>query len=129
MTIQQAANELGVSTKTLRRWEAKGFFVPVRQEVTNVRLYKVVDIEYWKKFINLDKALREHLNNLLAIRKALDKFIITTPLNGDIRPPLNGKEFMRAHKAMTEWDKKYKQINQDMGEFACSMFQARKDIK
>src|SRR6266568_2799585 len=38
LTIQQAANLLGVSTKTLRRWEEKGFIKPQRT-VGNQRRY------------------------------------------------------------------------------------------
>ena len=38
LTIQQAANLLGVSSKTLRRWEAKGFLTPHRT-IGNQRRY------------------------------------------------------------------------------------------
>ena len=38
LTIQQAADLLGVSTKTLRRWEAKGVIIPQRT-IGNQRRY------------------------------------------------------------------------------------------
>ncbi|MEK7186103.1 MAG: MerR family DNA-binding transcriptional regulator, partial [Patescibacteria group bacterium] len=47
LTIQQAANLLGVSTKTLRRWEAKGILVPQRTP-GNQRRYTQSQIDRFK---------------------------------------------------------------------------------
>jgi len=43
ISIQKAADILGVTTKTLRRWEAKGVLVPTRT-AGNQRRYLVSDI-------------------------------------------------------------------------------------
>ena len=51
MTIKQVADELGVSTKTLRRWEANGYLVPERDSDTKVRLYHPYQIGYWKRML------------------------------------------------------------------------------
>src|SRR5947199_78327 len=48
LTIQQAANLLGVSTKTLRRWEAKGVLTPERTP-GNQRRYLLPEIEAFKQ--------------------------------------------------------------------------------
>ena len=48
LTIQQAANILGVSTKTLRRWDAAGRFVPKRTS-GNQRRYSRDQVEEYRK--------------------------------------------------------------------------------
>ena len=47
-TIQEAANVLGVSTKTLRRWDLRGLFVPTRT-IGNQRRYTPEQIQEFKK--------------------------------------------------------------------------------
>src|SRR6266700_433180 len=44
LTIQQAADLLGVSTKTLRRWETKGNLIPQRT-MGNQRRYSKAELE------------------------------------------------------------------------------------
>jgi excisionase family DNA binding protein len=48
LSIQEAANLLKVSTKTLRRWEALGKLVPVRTTGGH-RRYQTADVLYFKK--------------------------------------------------------------------------------
>ncbi len=48
LTIQQAADMLGVSTKTLRRWEARGVLVPERT-VGNQRRYTLSELQAFKQ--------------------------------------------------------------------------------
>jgi len=43
LTIQQAADLLGVSSKTLRRWEAKGHLTPQRT-IGNQRRYSRIEL-------------------------------------------------------------------------------------
>lgn len=128
MTIQQVANELAVSTKTLRRWEEKRYFVPERQDTTNIRLYHTWVVGYWKRFLELDRALRKHLKLLGNLRKELDKFIITKPLDGVIRPPLDGRAFQKAHDAVEKWELIYKEMLKELVEYPNLMRQAKKDI-
>ena len=47
LTIQQVSEKLGVATKTLRRWEAKGVIKPQRT-IGNQRRYTLADIEALK---------------------------------------------------------------------------------
>ena len=53
LTIQKAAHFLGVSTKTLRRWESAGKLVPIRT-IGNQRRYTIEELqEYKEKTANL----------------------------------------------------------------------------
>ena len=45
MSIQEAADLLGVSPQTLRKWEKKGDLVPYRNPINHYRMYKVGQIE------------------------------------------------------------------------------------
>ena len=46
MQISEAAKKLGVSAKTLRRWESLDKFVPeARHPINNYRLYSVKQVE------------------------------------------------------------------------------------
>ncbi|MCH7530095.1 helix-turn-helix domain-containing protein [Patescibacteria group bacterium] len=45
MTIQEAADALGVSSQTLRNWEKAGELIPYRNPINKYRMYKVSQIE------------------------------------------------------------------------------------
>jgi len=49
LTMKQVSEILGVSSMTLRRWDARGILKPFRPALQNVRRYKKEDII---KFIN-----------------------------------------------------------------------------
>jgi len=75
MTIQQVADELSKSTKTLRRWEKEGVLIPdKKEEVTRVRLYSPDHIRRWKRSLQLSRLLREQTKLIHTLNKELDKF-------------------------------------------------------
>ena len=45
LSIQEAADLLGVSPQTLRKWEKQGDLVPYRNPINRYRMYKVSQIE------------------------------------------------------------------------------------
>ena len=49
LTMKRVSEMLGVSSMTLRRWDAKGILKPFRPTLRNVRRYRKQDII---KFIN-----------------------------------------------------------------------------
>lgn len=51
LTINRAAELLGVAPATLRRWDEAGKFVPVRHPMNGYRLYRVADLERLKRSI------------------------------------------------------------------------------
>jgi len=45
MNIKEAAEYLGISTTTIKRWEKLGRIKSVRHPINNYRLYKVEDLQ------------------------------------------------------------------------------------
>jgi len=128
ITIQKAANKLGVSTKTLRRWEESGYLIPERQEGTGFRLYHSILIDYWKKLFDLRRVITNHLRMLREIRNALD--IHTTEQNYIPGKPLKMlsekelDEFMKACNAEEEWKRTYERLLRELREYPLSMRRA-----
>lgn len=130
LTIKQASNMLGISTKTLRRWEESGYFVPdERTQHTNIRLYNPQRIEYWKKMLELDRSLRGHLKLLQGLRDALD--IHNAEQNyipGQKLKFLDMDKFSKAYDEMEEWDKKYKTLLDELLKFPQDMIKATTEV-
>ncbi len=125
MTIQQVANELGVSTKTLRRWDEKKLLIPERQGTTNIRLYHTWLVGYWKKYLELDRALKAHLALLGEVRRELEKYIVTKPLGTGPTKMFDSKAFIEAHKAMETWEKGFDRLWRELADYPPFMHQAR----
>ncbi|MFO0675725.1 MAG: helix-turn-helix domain-containing protein [Polyangiaceae bacterium] len=51
LTISEAAELLGVSMPTLRRWDSAGKFTPHRHPINGYRLYKRAEVMRLKKSI------------------------------------------------------------------------------
>ncbi len=45
LTVGEAANILGVSTQTLRRWEREGKMIPSKRTIGNQRRYVLAEIQ------------------------------------------------------------------------------------
>lgn len=133
MTIQKAANELEVSTKTLRRWEESGYLVPERQEGTGFRLYHSRLIDYWKKLFNLRRAITNHLRMLEGIKQALDKhtteqnYIPGQPLKLLTEKELD--EFMKARESEEKWSITYERLLRELREYPLTMRRATREGK
>lgn len=122
MTIQQVANELGVSTKTLRRWEASGYLMPdERQEVTGVRLYHPDHINYWKNYLELRRLLNFKVKELEGIKKALDEhpaeqvYVPGKPLRLLTEEDL--EKFQKARDAENKWNKEFDRIIHEIAKY------------
>lgn len=118
LTISEAAKILGISSKSLMRWDEDGVF-SAREIASNNRVYFRDDVETVKSWIDLRKRHRLHLKKLGPIRKELDKFLVTTPLIPgkpiehfwrleDLKGPFN---------AMKEWEKVEEEITQEYSQF------------
>lgn len=59
LTIAEAASYLGVSAKTLRRWDASGVLIPIRHPATRYRLYKKSQLGNFAKSLTLEVNLTE----------------------------------------------------------------------
>ena len=125
MTIKQVADELKVSTKTLRRWEEKGYLVPDREETTRIRLYHPYLINYWKKLLELDRTLKKHLGLLDGLRKELDKHMLEQVYKpGESLKLLDFESFNKAYETMEKWENDYKRLFNELLEYPRTMVKA-----
>ncbi len=128
LTIQESATKLGVSTKTLRRWEKSGYFVTERDLNTNTRLYDPKIVDYWKKLLELDRSLKKHLELLEGLRKELSKHM----LEQDYKPGKKLKLFeekdikncLKASEDIEKWEKKRKAVLNSILQYPRSMLKA-----
>lgn len=111
LTINQAAAILGISTKTLRRWEELNYYVPDRAPYTNIRLYNPAMVEQWKEMLDLSRRMTEHLKKFDPIKKELDKYLVLKPLSpGERLPMMNFDEFSIASNAEDKWEEEWKRL-------------------
>ena len=75
ISIQEAAKVLNVSTKTLRRWEAAGKFVPVRTSGGH-RRYQLTNVKEFKK-------LKTQVSGIEDILHEVHGAIVGNPLSKD----------------------------------------------
>lgn len=59
LTVSEAAAFLGVSPKTLRRWDEAGFLIPVRHPLTKYRLYKKSQLIDFIKAVTVESKISE----------------------------------------------------------------------
>ena len=117
----QAAKELGVSVRTLRRWEEQGYFSPQKIENTNIRLYHIYAVGYLKRILDLDRNLRIHLQLLEGLKKDLDKhnmeqdFIPGKPLK--LMTEEDVHNFSKAYNAMEKWNKEFKRLLSELTQY------------
>ena len=113
LTIKEAAKELNVSTKTLFRWDKKGYFVPEKKE-PNIRLYDPYVVSYWKTLFELDRSIKKHLGLLAGLRERLNKHNLEQDYIPGKKLKLmtdeDVKHFSEASEAMEKWNKNYDEM-------------------
>lgn len=60
LTIKEAANLLGITPQTLRKWEERGELVPFRNPINNYRVYKVAQVEKFIEDMRNERLRRGH---------------------------------------------------------------------
>jgi|SRR3989344_9051876 len=118
ISLQQAAKKLGISTRTLLRWDEDGTFPAEHEEVSKTRVYEEETVEVYARYLLVRKKHREHLNKLGPIQAKKSKFIVTKPLNP--YEPTQGhkyEEMKAAYEAIHEWEKTYKEIEEEENKF------------
>ena len=53
ITVKEAAKLFGVSTQTIRRWDAMGKLKAVRHPINNYRLYRLIDLQKLTKKLEI----------------------------------------------------------------------------
>ena len=98
--IGEAAKILGVSKRTLIRWDKAGKLVAGRNPKTNVRLFDLHDMK-----------LRAHLRKLPSIQARVQQYAATIPLNPleplKPRPSSKLEDMKRAFEDRREWEKEW----------------------
>lgn len=75
ITTSQAARILGVSKKTLMRWDKSGKFSPrKREEVSRSRVYEESEVRDLRYLIDHEKRFRENLKRWKSIREELNPY-------------------------------------------------------
>lgn len=111
LSISQAAQILGVNKKTLMRWDAAGKFPAIKDSKTGARSYEEKDIQDHAQWFNIRRKHKAHNRLLTAIRKEVDRFSATIPLNaGAISGLHNVKDMQKAYSSLRTWEKKHKEI-------------------
>jgi DNA-binding transcriptional MerR regulator len=127
LSDHQTARELGVSVRTLRRWEEKGYFSPQKLENTNIRLYHTYAVGYLKRILDLDRNLKKHLHLLDVVKKELDEhslvqnYIPGKPLK--LMTEEDVAKFSRAHEAMERWEKEFKRLLDELTQYPNKILQ------
>lgn len=121
ITSSKAAKILGISKRTLYRWEEEKRIRSQREGILNIRVYNKNYVEMVKKILDLDKKEEMHLKNLPNIKKEIEehhllqKYVPNKPLKF-----LNDEEIsaaMKAFDAEKNWLKKHEQILKELFSF------------
>lgn len=116
ITSTEAAELLGIARRTLLRWEERKWLQSQRDEYGN-RIYRADHVRLakhvWDQWVNIRRYHREHLRKLPALQREVERFIVTTPLQGteDGRGLFSFKEMKEAFEKMEEWQEKNRQIH------------------
>jgi len=114
LTISQTAKLLGVDKKTLMRWDKEGKFSAKREKVSNTRYYDDEDVYNHALWFEIRRKHKAHLRLLHDVRKEVDRFIRTSPLN----PMENPKSFRlvdmkKAYEALHKWEEEDLAISEE----------------
>lgn len=74
LTIGQAAKILGVSKKTLMRWDNSGRFSPTRETVSNIRVYEESVVRNLKVLLDHERRYSENIRELRKMMLGLNNF-------------------------------------------------------
>lgn len=72
LSIQDAADYIGVSAQTLRRWDLSGELSPVRHPVSGYRFYKRADLESYRLEYRRAEARTEDMGEIFQIPANID---------------------------------------------------------
>ena len=130
VTISEAANLLGISKKTLDRWDRLKICEPYFEELSKTRFYLKSDLEKLKNYWILRKIHKDHISRLEPIRKEIDKFIVTTTLSNPLKiQSFENTNLMKdAFDKMTKWEEEHKKIIKEYSEYKNLIYRFDKTI-
>ena len=111
LKISQAAKILGVSSRTLMRWDEDGKFPAHKEPISKMRYYSEDEIKTHALWFEIRRKHKKILNELDAIRAEVDKYIVTQPLDYGEKPKFHKLEDMKkAFDDLHKWERKQKEI-------------------
>lgn len=125
ITAGEAANILGISKRTLYRWEKEGKIAPIREGLLKIRVYDKAAIEIDKRILDLEEKRKDIIWKLNQAVENEKKVLFVQ----DVEKVRYGQEPFRlmdmeaAGKAMAEVDKLEKEHREVLDE----MFQYPKE--
>jgi DNA-binding transcriptional MerR regulator len=130
ITSSECAKELGLSRRTLMRWEEKGWLSAVTRDQQGNRLYRLHHVRWaarrHEEWENLRAFHRKHLQKLPAVQQRLGKLIHTQPLERTYdREPVDLKELQEAIRLMEEW----KTMSREIDKLYSDFFESVQDLK
>jgi len=127
LRISQVAKILKVNTRTLMRWDNEGKFVAHKEPLSKIRFYDEIDILNHEVWFELRRKHKAHLKNLDSIKKEVDRFVVTQPLEFGANPMFHKLEDMKkAYDALRDWEKEERKITSEYGKLP-SGFKAKVD--
>ena len=109
------------------RWDNEGKFLAHREQLSKIRFYDEADILNHANWFELRRKHKLHLKKLDSIRKEVDKFVVTQPLEFGASPKFHKLEDMKkAYDALSDWEKEERKITGEYGNLP-SGFKAKVD--
>lgn len=111
ITAAEASEILGVSKRTLFRWEEEGRIESKREGILKVRLYDRNHIIQSAKILRLNKLEKEHLAKLPAVREKVKQHLFVQDVHAG--EPLRFMDVEAASKAFDDeevWMDEHKRI-------------------
>ena len=121
ITSTQAAKLLGVTKRTILRWEEKKWLASERDD-RGSRIYKEEYVCWAKRLSDEWEKVRirhrNHLKKLPAIQREVQRFIVTKPLQWTDEPILHDlNEMQKSFDAMNKWKEEMDWINRMYDDF------------
>ena len=118
MTTSQTAKYLGISKKTLMRWDEEDTFAS-REGIGNIRVYWREDVKKAKEWLDLREKHLKHIRKLKPIREAVNKTLVANPLipGEPIKHFWRLENIANPFKRLRKWEEEERKIQKGYSKF------------
>ena len=110
--LSQAAQLLGVSSRTLMRWDEEGVFPAYKEPLSGAKFYEESVIKAYATLFDLERAYKSHLKKLPSISKEVKSYLPTEPLNPAKTPePKDFKGMKKAFEDLHGWEQEHRDFS------------------
>jgi len=122
ITSSEAAKIMGITRRSLLRWEEKGWITAVSRDANGNRVYHPHHLKWaavmYERWENIRRHDRKHLRKLTPIQRRMSRLIRTQPLERTHHPePLDFNELKEVLILMDEWRSEHKKIQKIYADF------------